>query len=293
MLEIYNETIRDLLVPNSSSSYKSQQQKYEIFYSAAAKGHEVKGLKQVLVRSLPDIEALMKIGIENRAEGSTALNQHSSRSHCILGLSVISRNLSTGNETFAKMCLVDLAGRYEPLFLILFFPSSYSSSSPYSSSCRSTLVFYPPLSNKPLTFFSQSECLGKSEASGQMARETSFINKSLSALGDVLTALGQNQNHVPFRNSRLTHYLKDYLSKTPCSCPSSSCSLFLLDSSPTFPSSFSFFFLLLLTFTIITSSHPSSISSLFLNSFSSLLPFFQVVTPKCFFSSLWHPHHNH
>lgn len=35
------------------------------------------------------------------------------------------------------------------------------------------------------------------------------INKSLSALADVLKALSEKQNHVPYRNSKLTHILSD------------------------------------------------------------------------------------
>ena len=36
-------------------------------------------------------------------------------------------------------------------------------------------------------------------------KETRFINSSLAALGDVITAMNKKQNHIPFRNSKLTH----------------------------------------------------------------------------------------
>jgi hypothetical protein len=35
------------------------------------------------------------------------------------------------------------------------------------------------------------------------------INRSLSALGDVISALQQRSKHVPFRNSKLTFLLED------------------------------------------------------------------------------------
>ena len=38
------------------------------------------------------------------------------------------------------------------------------------------------------------------------------INKSLSALGDVISARALKQNHVPFRNSTLTYFLQTCLS---------------------------------------------------------------------------------
>mmetsp|Transcript_15855 Transcript_15855/g.36783 ORF Transcript_15855/g.36783 Transcript_15855/m.36783 type:complete len:245 (+) Transcript_15855:578-1312(+) len=57
-----------------------------------------------------------------------------------------------------------------------------------------------------------SERLSKSGATGQALREAQAINKSLSALGDVIMSRAQKSNHVPFRNSALTHLLQDSLS---------------------------------------------------------------------------------
>ena len=37
------------------------------------------------------------------------------------------------------------------------------------------------------------------------------INKSLSALGDVISSLTAKRGHIPFRNSKLTHILSDSL----------------------------------------------------------------------------------
>lgn len=44
---------------------------------------------------------------------------------------------------------------------------------------------------------------------GAALREASNINKSLSALADVLGALAEHRSHVPYRNTRLTHLLQD------------------------------------------------------------------------------------
>ena len=59
-----------------------------------------------------------------------------------------------------------------------------------------------------------SERVGKTHASGERLREAQHINKSLSALGDVVAALGakgKKAGHVPFRNSKLTYLLQDSL----------------------------------------------------------------------------------
>ena len=58
-----------------------------------------------------------------------------------------------------------------------------------------------------------SERLARTEASGALAAETAAINKSLSALGDVMTAIGNREAHVPFRNSKLTYLLQPALSR--------------------------------------------------------------------------------
>lgn len=57
-----------------------------------------------------------------------------------------------------------------------------------------------------------SERIAKSGAEGNRLREAQCINKSLSALGDVINALRGKHSHVPFRNSRLTYLLQDSLS---------------------------------------------------------------------------------
>ncbi len=43
---------------------------------------------------------------------------------------------------------------------------------------------------------------------GERLEEAKEINKSLSALADVISALANNDTHVPYRNSKLTHILE-------------------------------------------------------------------------------------
>jgi kinesin family protein C1 len=57
-----------------------------------------------------------------------------------------------------------------------------------------------------------SERLEKSGAEGARLKETQNINRSLSSLADVFLAKSENRNHVPFRNSKLTHLLEPCLS---------------------------------------------------------------------------------
>lgn len=57
-----------------------------------------------------------------------------------------------------------------------------------------------------------SECVGKTESQGQVLNEAKAINKSLSALGQVIKALTEKgHQHVPYRNSKLTRLLQESL----------------------------------------------------------------------------------
>ncbi|KAJ8527769.1 hypothetical protein K7X08_015220 [Anisodus acutangulus] len=56
-----------------------------------------------------------------------------------------------------------------------------------------------------------SERIAKTEVQGERLKETQNINRSLSALGDVISSLATKSPHIPFRNSKLTHLLQDSL----------------------------------------------------------------------------------
>eukprot|EP00468_Gymnochlora_sp_CCMP2014_P002884 CAMPEP_0167751344 /NCGR_PEP_ID=MMETSP0110_2-20121227/6513_1 /TAXON_ID=629695 /ORGANISM="Gymnochlora sp., Strain CCMP2014" /LENGTH=804 /DNA_ID=CAMNT_0007636803 /DNA_START=72 /DNA_END=2486 /DNA_ORIENTATION=- len=63
-----------------------------------------------------------------------------------------------------------------------------------------------------------SEKVRKTEAKGQTLKEANMINRSLSALGNVIHALTENKPHIPYRNSKLTRLLSDSLGGNAKTC---------------------------------------------------------------------------
>ena len=63
-----------------------------------------------------------------------------------------------------------------------------------------------------------SERIARSEATGERLIEAAAINKSLSALGQVFSAIATSSPHVPYRNSKLTHLLQDSLGGDSKTC---------------------------------------------------------------------------
>ncbi|CAI0468074.1 unnamed protein product [Linum tenue] len=168
MLEIYNETIRDLLSPNRSSSCESSNapgKQYNIKHDANGNTH-VTDLTVVDVSSIAEISSLLRQAAQSRSVGKTQMNEQSSRSHFVFTLRIYGVNEGTEQQLQGVLNLIDLAG---------------------------------------------SERLSRSGATGDRLKETQAINKSLSCLADVIFALGKKEDHVPFRNSKLTYLLQPCL----------------------------------------------------------------------------------
>eukprot|EP00189_Rhodosorus_marinus_P000776 CAMPEP_0113957550 /NCGR_PEP_ID=MMETSP0011_2-20120614/2843_1 /TAXON_ID=101924 /ORGANISM="Rhodosorus marinus" /LENGTH=1377 /DNA_ID=CAMNT_0000968147 /DNA_START=273 /DNA_END=4406 /DNA_ORIENTATION=- /assembly_acc=CAM_ASM_000156 len=102
MVEIYNETLRDLLVNDKV------QTRLEI--KKGPDGVFIPDLTLVDCHTSDDVWNLMRVGSSNRASGATAMNERSSRSHLIVSVRVQSRSLLTNLRTAGDLHLVDLAG---------------------------------------------------------------------------------------------------------------------------------------------------------------------------------------
>ena len=112
IMEIYNDEVYDLLLSQSSvqSRPSSIGKKRTLDIRRSKEGTiEVPGLEKQVVRSLDDVMILLKKANENRATASTNMNEHSSRSHMILNVDVVS-GIEGEPSNNGNLFLVDLAG---------------------------------------------------------------------------------------------------------------------------------------------------------------------------------------
>ncbi|KAF8410940.1 hypothetical protein HHK36_003477 [Tetracentron sinense] len=167
MLEIYNETIRDLLSTNRSVGPDNGLggKQYAIKHDANGNTY-VSDLTIVDVCSFKEVSSLLHQAAQSRSVGKTQMNEQSSRSHFVFTLRISGVNESTEQQVQGILNLIDLAG---------------------------------------------SERLSKSGSTGDRLKETQAINKSLSSLSDVIFSLAKKEDHVPFRNSKLTYLLQPCL----------------------------------------------------------------------------------
>lgn len=146
--------------------------KHEIKHDDISGTTSITNMTSVNIASIEQAQNILEQANKKRSTASTKSNERSSRSHSIFMLRLQGKNSLTGEIADGTLNLIDLAG---------------------------------------------SERLSQSQAKGDRLKETQSINKSLSSLGDVIYSLGKQQaqrstqNHIPYRNSKLTYLLKHSL----------------------------------------------------------------------------------
>ena len=106
MIEIYNETIRDLLRDPKADSSKV---KFDIMRDNLV-GMYVKDLTSEQVHTASHAKKVIESGNKNRITSSTGLNDQSSRSHMVVTMTVRTHQKKSGDQYVGKLSLVDLAG---------------------------------------------------------------------------------------------------------------------------------------------------------------------------------------
>lgn len=125
----------------------------------------------VKVSKLDALNSMYVDGMLNRKVRSTNKNQSSSRSHLIITIILEFKNIKSQERYSSKISFVDLAGAEK-----------------YGSSLNTN-----------------------TSSSHEGLKETTSINKSLTALTNVISAIYNKHEHIPYRDNKLTMILKDSL----------------------------------------------------------------------------------
>ncbi|GAA5966008.1 hypothetical protein JCM21900_004921 [Sporobolomyces salmonicolor] len=182
-LEIYNETLKDLLDPNAGPVKIRQDEKKRFF---------VHPLREEVVTTEAQVAALLRRGADNRHVGQTDFNERSSRSHSVFQMTIESRDESS-------------------------FPAAMSpGANPYRPKTPNAPRLAPGGDGTVrMSRLSLIDLAGSEQATSQTERrsEGAFINKSLLTLEKVIASLTDGKkSHVPYRDSKLTQILQPSLS---------------------------------------------------------------------------------
>uniref|UniRef100_A0A8B9MD16 Kinesin-like protein KIF21B n=1 Tax=Accipiter nisus TaxID=211598 RepID=A0A8B9MD16_9AVES len=188
-LELYNEEILDLFDSARDPDARHRKSNIKIHEDASGSIYTT-GVTSRLISSQDELIQCLKQGALSRTTASTQMNVQSSRSHAIFTIHlcqmrVCNRSELVNGEVNSLLDGAQPTTEYETL----------------------TAKFH-------FVDLAGSERLKRTGATGERAKEGISINCGLLALGNVISALGdQNKKvvHVPYRDSKLTRLLQDSL----------------------------------------------------------------------------------
>uniref|UniRef100_A0A8C4V6S9 Kinesin family member 21B n=1 Tax=Falco tinnunculus TaxID=100819 RepID=A0A8C4V6S9_FALTI len=180
-LELYNEEILDLFDSARDADTRHRKSNIKIHEDASGSIYTT-GVTSRLISSQNELIQCLKQGALSRTTASTQMNVQSSRSHAIFTIHLCQMRVCTRPELVR---------------------------------CASPTTEYETLTAKfHFVDLAGSERLKRTGATGERAKEGISINCGLLALGNVISALGDQSKkvmHVPYRDSKLTRLLQDSL----------------------------------------------------------------------------------
>ncbi|UNI24533.1 hypothetical protein JDV02_010269 [Purpureocillium takamizusanense] len=187
-VEIYNEQLRDLLLPDATPAHERSN----VAIREDTKGNIIlTGLHQVDIESVDDLMSALNFGSTIRQTDATAINAKSSRSHAVFSLNLVQRRSKFQTP----------AAHENKRFSM---PIEAMTGQDISVTTDSKLHFVD---------LAGSERLKNTGAQGERAKEGISINAGLASLGKVISQLSSRQSgsHVSYRDSKLTRLLQDSL----------------------------------------------------------------------------------
>ncbi|XP_010829374.1 PREDICTED: kinesin-like protein KIF21B isoform X2 [Bison bison bison] len=187
--QLYNEEILDLFDSARDPDARHRKSHIKIHEDASGSIYTT-GVTSRLISSQEELIQCLKQGALSRTTASTQMNVQSSRSHAIFTIHLCQMRMC------ARPDLVNEA--------VSGLPDSAPPASEYETL---TAKFH-------FVDLAGSERLKRTGATGERAKEGISINCGLLALGNVISALGDQSKkvvHVPYRDSKLTRLLQDSL----------------------------------------------------------------------------------
>ncbi|XP_075952404.1 kinesin-like protein KIF21B isoform X6 [Anarhichas minor] len=194
-LELYNEEVLDLFDEARDPENRNRKSNIKIHEDASGSIYTT-GVTSRLVNSEEELLQCLKLGALSRTTASTQMNATSSRSHAIFTIYLCQMRVcqraqmqNGGAEENGELNGVDSGPIAQPEFETL-------------------------MAKFHFVDLAGSERLKRTGATGERAREGISINCGLLALGNVISALGDQTKkggHVPYRDSKLTRLLQDSL----------------------------------------------------------------------------------
>lgn len=193
-LELYNEEVLDLFDGGREPETRGRKSNIKIHEDSSGSIYTT-GVTSRLVHSEEEMLQCLKLGALSRTTASTQMNAQSSRSHAIFTIHLCQMRvcpqpqMQNGGEENGEM--------------------NGGDSSPITQPEYETLM-----AKFHFVDLAGSERLKRTGATGERAREGISINCGLLALGNVISALGdqaKKAGHVPYRDSKLTRLLQDSL----------------------------------------------------------------------------------
>lgn len=168
-LQIYNETISDLLSPERTNLHIREDK---------ARGIYVEGLSEWMVRSAKEIHGLIRRGASLRATGATKMNEVSSRSHAVFVIVVEQHSVMSSSSSSSTATTTGTTAS-----------NNSNNNAVTGAEKKRTLKSAFRVGKLNLVDLAGSERVSLTGASGQRLEESKRINQSLSALGNVIAAL--------------------------------------------------------------------------------------------------------
>ncbi|KAG9325345.1 hypothetical protein KVV02_006985 [Mortierella alpina] len=193
-LELYNEELIDLLQTQPRTRKDNIQVREDGFG-----GISWQGVKEQPVGSAHELLEWLQKGSLCRTTAATDMNQTSSRSHAIFSV-ILKQQRSEELEPAVEIDEDEEAGSPQP--------------APVPTAKTGEKTLKKLASKFHFVDLAGSERLKRTRAVGDRAKEGISINSGLLALGNVISALGdesRKSSHVPYRDSKLTRLLQDSL----------------------------------------------------------------------------------